>query len=134
MQLDLQVQQGDFVTVRLNGRVVAEIVADSPQTRDILQEEVARARRLEAVPRILSALLKDLHRAGHLPAEGKGKENKALAFCRGLEEGLSGKTVPHPYPGVPEILAEHNLPYRQGYEYGAALAAADSAFANLTKG
>lgn len=120
--VNLNVTPGEFVRVFVNGRVVCEVAAARAETRDDLLRQVARARVLRNVPRIVADLFARVAKARDVADEGRTPDAKQRAFCKGLADGMAGKVIPHPnLPGKPYRPSEGNA-YDAGYEYGDALA------------
>lgn len=111
------------VRVFVDGALVAELAAGVCQDRDALAAEVTRARALEALAMFVRRWQADLEAVTRGPDHvNTSFATRKAAFALGLEDGLAGRTAPH--PSGPLVLAaapEHSASYRRGFEHGAAL-------------
>lgn len=119
MEIHLKCKPLEAVRIVLNGQLVAEIAAAQAATYADLAAEVNRARRLEAVPSVLESFAERIATIHNLEDHTRTKPaDKIVSFLCGFADGLLGRTVPHPYAGVPAMLPAENPTYAAGYEYG----------------
>lgn len=123
MRLNVECTPGEAVSLYVNGCLRLELIAGINLDRDDMMREIANARRLEAVPKILKDLQSRIRTIANLEDHVNASEGKKVAaFADGFRDGLALLTVPHGSPGVPDVLKNHAPAYRAGYEYGECLA------------
>lgn len=124
MILDLISDGGGSVLIKIDGRLACEVATGEVSTRGDLIAEIRAARKLKNVPRILAGAMHDLGRIADMPDHVHTTPPKKRDAClRGLVDGFTRRTVPHPFgAGVPPINPDSTLSYGRGYEIGEALA------------
>src|SRR5262245_50902253 len=112
MDLHLTCDIRDHVRLFVNGALVAEIAVAQCDTRDTLAEEVQQARALKGLARQVHTLPALFREAGLLPDHtAKTPVEKMDAFMRGWQDGMEGKTIPHPFAGVPPTMPDSTPSY-----------------------
>lgn len=126
MILDLQLEPGEDLEIRINGKVIIESLGgEGLMLVNPTELRVARVHR--AIPQIIINALTTIGRIERAPEDGRTPKQKREAFGRGLLDGWEGRKDEHPaqlLPGsasVPDILPEAGLCYTSGYELGASL-------------
>lgn len=124
MDLALTLAPGhEFLRIFINGALVAEVAVGVTQVATSLAAEVARARVLERLAWAVQEWRSHVLMAGDLYDHREKTPAACLeAYGQGHKAGLCGRTVPHPFPGVPALPPDHTKAYRLGYEDGATLA------------
>lgn len=123
------------VKIRVNQKLVAEVVGCVGDGAADFEKELARARALNLVPRLLSDLMESIRRAGVIADEGKTGQQKVTDFCEGLKDGMDGLLCEHPHgPDVPGFMRKPSTSYANGYAYGAALTRYQRAIAAEAEG
>lgn len=121
MEIQVTARCGESYSVYVNGKLICDGLADAVESGKTLTEEIRSARADGALRRMVGSLVTASEHCGDAPAEKMTQEKRRDAFARGLRDGLAGKTVPHGFPGVPDVEPEDSTPYRYGYEGGEAL-------------
>lgn len=104
--MDLHVNDHDHVRIFVGGKLHAEVTLANARKIEDLENEVKRARHLQALNRFLVNAIQEV---------GDSK------YAEGLISGLKNETEEHPMSGVPPIAPNQHPIFLKGWQTGQAL-------------
>lgn len=115
---------GEFIRLFINSELVAEVFGNRAQTARDWEEELRKARTLNALPEILRSFAKRITTIHNREDHNFPKpDQKVVAFLMGFTDGLLGIDQPHPankdFTGLNlRMQRDHSPSFSEGFEVG----------------
>lgn len=92
MNIDVSAGQGEFYSIRVNGKIICEGLADSPHAGQDFNRQLEAARAHRALPQIFATVMREVRQCQWMPDEGCMPEEKQACWMEGLADGYHGET------------------------------------------
>lgn len=132
MDLNISCSPNEHIRIFINSNFAGEIAVNELETYENLAIEIEKARRLEALPKIVKSLVEQVFELKNLEDHINTSEaKKQSAYTQGVIDGLSKTKIAH--PSLPDILPRYDPSYEKGYTNGKFLIDLLNAITNHTQ-
>jgi hypothetical protein len=123
MDINISCSQNEHIRIFINGNLAGEIAINELENHQNLLKEVESARRLKALPSIVSSVVNQVFALNNFEDHVNTTEAKRQsAYTQGVIDGLSQSKIPFPTVSVaPDILSRYDPSYEKGFAGGECL-------------
>lgn len=123
MDINISCSQNEHIRIFINGNLAGEIAINELENHQNLLKEVESARRLKALPSIVSSVVNQVFALNNFEDHVNTTEAKRqAAYTQGVIDGLSQFKIPFPtVSAAPDILSRYDPSYEKGFTGGECL-------------
>ncbi|MCA6510319.1 MAG: hypothetical protein IM566_04230 [Pseudanabaena sp. M152S2SP2A07QC] len=119
MDINISCSPNEHIRIFINGNLAGEIAVNQLESHQNLVKEVKEARKLKALPRIVSSVVAQVFELRNFEDHVNTSEAKRQsAYTQGVVDGLNKIKIQSPNIPSIDILPRYDPTYEKGYKNG----------------